>query len=217
VTEIRQARAERLALADLLERVGPDQPTLCAGWTTRDLAAHVIVRERRPDAAAGVLLQFAKPHSERVRLAVAAAPFDELVRQVRNPPWWSISSVPLIDSLANTAEFFVHHEDVRRAQPEWEPRDLSMSFERALWGRIKPMARLALRRFPAAVLLHAPGYGESTAGAAATDDPANPPVRVSGPPGELMMFFFGRQAAARVEVTGPEPHASALRRARLGV
>jgi uncharacterized protein (TIGR03085 family) len=217
VTEIRQSRAERLALADLLDRVGPDQPTLCEGWTTRDLAAHIIMRERRPDAAAGILLRSARPHSERVRLAIAGTPFDELVRQVRQPPWWSPSSVPLVDSAVNTAEFFVHHEDVRRARPEWEPRELPMSLERALWGRVRPLAKLALRRFPSAVLLHAPGYGESTAGAASADDPASPRVRVSGPPSELLLFCFGRQQAARVEVSGPEPHASALRRARLGV
>src|SRR5690606_24047731 len=38
------ARAERHALADLLMAVGPDAPTLCAGWTTAHLAAHLVVR-----------------------------------------------------------------------------------------------------------------------------------------------------------------------------
>jgi uncharacterized protein (TIGR03083 family) len=40
------AKRERVLFADLLARVGPDEPTLCAGWTTRDLAAHIVVRER---------------------------------------------------------------------------------------------------------------------------------------------------------------------------
>ena len=43
------AKRERLLLADLLEAEGPEAPTLCEGWSTRDLAAHLIVRERRPE------------------------------------------------------------------------------------------------------------------------------------------------------------------------
>ena len=33
------SKSERAALADLLEQLGPDQPTCCEGWTTRDLTA----------------------------------------------------------------------------------------------------------------------------------------------------------------------------------
>ena len=52
----RYARPEREALCDLLTDLGPEAPTLCAGWRTRDLAAHLVLRERRPDAAPGILL-----------------------------------------------------------------------------------------------------------------------------------------------------------------
>lgn len=51
------AKRERLLLADLLETAGPDAPTLCEGWQTRDLAAHVVVRERRADAAGGIMIK----------------------------------------------------------------------------------------------------------------------------------------------------------------
>jgi uncharacterized protein (TIGR03085 family) len=218
VTEERPARTERLALADLLMQLGPDAPTLCAGWTTRDLAAHLILRERRPDAAGGIMIQALRPHTERVQREIADRPYPELVDMLRNPPWWSLlSSVPLLDAAANTAEFFVHHEDVRRAQSGWEPRDLPMDMQRALWTRGRGIGKLRLRRFPAVVALHAPGYGESVTGAPAPEDPNAPRVRVSGPPGELLMFCFGRQAAARVELTGSEPHAQQLRTMRLGV
>lgn len=212
----RPPRAERHALADLMARLGPDAPTLCSGWTTRDLAAHLIVRERRPDAAGGILLRPLKSYSERVRHGVAGRPYAELVEMVRNPPWWSWSSLPPLDRVANVPEFFVHHEDVRRAQPQWEPRDLPADTERALWGRVRPLARLLLRRFPAAVHLYAPGYGEVQAGRSGEDDAAAPRVQVSGPPGELLIFCFGRQRAARVEVTGPQAQVDALRTARLG-
>ena len=49
----RHARAERASLCDLLAEVGPDAPTLCEGWTTALLAAHLVVRERRPDGGPG--------------------------------------------------------------------------------------------------------------------------------------------------------------------
>src|ERR1700743_2358756 len=49
------ARDERLALCALLDRTGPDAPTLCEGWRTGDLAAHLVLREHRPDAAVGIM------------------------------------------------------------------------------------------------------------------------------------------------------------------
>jgi uncharacterized protein (TIGR03083 family) len=42
------AQDERAALAALLHETGPDGPTLCEGWQTRDLAAHLALRARRP-------------------------------------------------------------------------------------------------------------------------------------------------------------------------
>lgn len=86
------ARSERLALADLLARLGPDAPTLCEGWTTRDLAAHLVVRDRRPDASAGQLIKGLRPYGEKVRLAKAAEPYEHILEQVRRPPWWSPSA-----------------------------------------------------------------------------------------------------------------------------
>jgi len=207
----RPARAERAALADLLVDMGPDAPTLCTGWVTRDLAAHLIVRERRPDAAAGIVLRRLHGHMERVRTRVAARPYDKLVDDVRRPPWWSMSGMPPVDALVNTTEFFVHHEDIRRAQPDWSPRELRPDLETALWRQLRRVAKLGLRRFPAAVVLTSPGYGELSAGA------GGPELRVSGPPGELTIFLSGRQRAAHVELDGPEPLVERLRRARLGV
>ena len=47
------ATAERRAAAicDTFEELGPDRATLCAGWNTADLLAHLLVRERQPAAA----------------------------------------------------------------------------------------------------------------------------------------------------------------------
>lgn len=207
----RYARLERHALADLLSFLGPDAPTLNEGWTTRDLAAHLVIRERRPDAAGGILLRPLRAYSERVRLAVAAQPFPHLVDQVRNAPLWSPLSNPLTDELVNVTEFFVHHEDVRRAQPDWCPRELSHGMQATLWNRIRTLARLRLRRFPAHLVVEAPGHGEVTTGTGGA------PVRLIGAPGELLLFLFGRQRASRVQLAGPANLTDRLRGADLGV
>jgi uncharacterized protein (TIGR03085 family) len=207
----RYARTERQALADLLLALGPDAPTVNEGWATRDLAAHLVLRERRPDAAGGILLPPLRGYAERVRVALAARPFEELVELVRHPPWWSPLSNPVTDGLANTVEYFIHHEDVRRAQPDWRPRTLPEGQQAVLWRHTVPMARLALRRFPATVLVQAPGVGQATMGAGGDR------VRLVGQPGELLLFLTGRQRIARVQVEGAAPLAGRLRAARLGL
>ena len=203
------ARQERRQLADLLLEVGPDAPTLCVGWTTRDLAAHLVVRERRADAMIGNMIPPLAGHGERVRRAKAARPYPEVVREVRNPPWWSPLSNPLTDELANGVEFFIHHEDVRRGRPGWEPRVLDAGQRAAIWRAVKFTARLGLRKLHIPVLVRAPGLGEVTIGG----DP--PQATLSGDPGELAIFVSGRQRAARVDVEGPPETAERLRTARL--
>ena len=111
------AADERRALCDLMEQVGPDAPTLCEGWTTRDLAAHLVVRESRLDVAGGILLPPLARYTDRVQSSIAQRPWTELVDQIRSgPPWWSPWRLPKVGDMGNTMEFFVHHEDVRRAE-----------------------------------------------------------------------------------------------------
>ena len=47
---------ERKQLADLLDELGPDAPTLLSPWTTRDLASHLVLRERDFVAAPGLVI-----------------------------------------------------------------------------------------------------------------------------------------------------------------
>ncbi|MDG4796598.1 TIGR03085 family metal-binding protein [Micromonospora sp. WMMD1082] len=206
----RYARSEREALTELMSTLGPDAPTLDEGWTTRDLAAHLVIRERRPDAAAGIALKPLRNRAERIQREVAALDWAELLDQVRRPPVWSPVSNPLTDELANTMEFFIHHEDVRRAQADWRPRELPVELERTLWRRGRLLARMALRRFPARLLVQAPGHGEVTVGR------GGEPLRLAGTPGELVLFLSGRQRATRVECDGPPALVDRLRGSNLG-
>ncbi len=203
------AKHERRQLADLLLQLGPDAPTLNEGWTTRDLAAHIVVRDRRPDAMAGQVLPPLRGHGEHVRLAKAAEPYPTIVHELRTPPWWSPLSNPLTDELFNTGEFFIHHEDCRRAGEGWEPRRLDPGEERMLWRAAQLTGRLGLRRLGVPVTVRATGLGSFTIG----DDPQ---VTLEGPAGELALFLSGRQRAARVSLTGPADATERLRKARLG-
>src|SRR6266496_1566895 len=206
----RYARIEREALADTLLEVGPDAPTLCTGWTARDLAAHIVVRDRRPDAAPGILLKPLAGWTDRVRRGYRDGhPYPDLVALVREGSRWSPVTIGPLDEMVNTVEFFVHTEDARRGQPGWQPRDLDPGLLAALWSRVPSMARLALRRFPAPVRVIAPGYGAA--------DSQNPAVTVTGDPGEQMLFLFGRQRAARVELAGDAGLTTRLSEARLGL
>jgi uncharacterized protein (TIGR03085 family) len=192
----RFATAERSALADLLLAAGPDEPTLCAGWRTRDLAAHLVVRERRPHTGLGQVVPALRGWAERVRATAAGAPYETLVDRFRARPWWSPVSNAALDGVANLLEFFIHHEDVRRARRDWRPRDLPAEYETQLWARIPAMRRSAGRRFGTELLVYAPGYGEC--GGA-----RDPRVRLAGAPAELAIFLSGRQRAACVTVEGP--------------
>ena len=205
------ALIERAALADTLATIGPDQPTLCTGWTTRDLAAHLVLRDGRLDAAPGIVLRPLAGYTAKVQAELAARPFGDLVELVRHPPLLSPARLGPLDRMINTQEFFIHHEDVRRGVPGWQPRPLPRGLDAALWTRSRGMARLTLRRFPASIVVQAPGYGEFHAGA------GGPELRATGDPGELTLFLAGRQRAARVDLSGPEELAEQLRSKRLGV
>jgi len=202
----RYAASERTGLADELLGVNPSAPTLCTGWTARDLAAHVVVRDRRPDAAAGILLKPFAAWTDRVRNEYRDRhSYAEIIDMIRHPPALSPMRIPILDEATNVIEFFVHREDVRRAQPGWEPRDVDEGLSRFLWARLPWLAKLRLRRVPGAITVTAPGFGSFTTGA------GGPTAELTGQPAELLLYFFGRQRAARVTETGPNELVDQLR------
>ncbi|MEU0137928.1 TIGR03085 family metal-binding protein [Streptomyces sp. NPDC006296] len=206
------AKRERLLLADLLEAAGPEAQTLCGGWKTRDLAAHVVVRERRADAAGGLLVGALKNRLERVQAEFAAKPYEELLQLIRTgPPRMSPFGLKQLDEAANTVEFYVHAEDVRRAQPDWSQRDLDPVFADVLWSRTEKTARVMGRRSPVGLVLRRPD------GQTAVAHKGTPVVTVTGEPGELLLFAAGRQDAARVELDGDKDALARLHTAELGL
>lgn len=203
------AQEERAALAALLEETGPDAPTLCEGWQARDLAAHLVVRERRPDAAAGVMGGPLAGYTARVqRHYLDRYTYPELIALFRaGPPTLSPFAIPGVDEAANTVEYFVHHEDVRRAAEGWTERELPGGLQQALWKRLKS-AGFFLRGAPTGIAL-VRRTGESGGDVIEARNPpgtAGPALQVEviGAPAELTLWSMGRARAAHVTLDGPE-------------
>ena len=205
---------ERLELCDLLDDLGPSVPTLLEGWTAHDLAAHLVLRERDLVAAPCLVLpgpfqRFAE--RRRVRLA-ESKDFAWLVARIRSGPPIGFFRMKWVRSFPNLNEFFVHHEDVRRANGHGS-RGVTPAMDAALWRNVRRGSHYLSRR------LHASGLDIVWTG---TDERVTvrrgePMARLSGPPGELLLYLFGRQAAAEVEVSGPPEAVAAVHRTHFGM
>lgn len=208
------AQRERRSLVETLRAVGPDAPTLCDGWKTRDLAAHLVVRERRPDATLGIVIPRLADYTAKVRNSVAqSTSWDDLVDKIASgPPTYS--PFKLLDAVANLGEMFIHHEDVRRAAgPDggWQPRTLDASIAAPLRRQLALMSRVLLSKSPAQVALQTPaGERIARAGRGAAV------VTVTGEPQELLLFVSGRDAV-RVEFGGDPQAVAAVRTAPRGL
>jgi uncharacterized protein (TIGR03085 family) len=208
------ARTERLELCDVALAVGEDQPTLSGAWDVKDLVVHLLLRERSP-AAVGIVLPPLSGLTDRESRRIGRQPFNVLVERLRNgPPAWSPYSVPRLDALLNTLEFFVHHEDIRRAQPGWAPRVLTDEQEKLLWSMVRTAGKGLVRSARVGVTLENAATGSRREIKPATELGQ---VVVSGPPSEVTLFAYGRQQQARIELSGPDDAVAALTDASLGI
>ncbi len=216
------ARAERLRLCVLFDELGPEAPTALDGWRTAELAAHLLARETRPDAVPGMTLAIAHPWTERVERGIHdTIPYRDVVARLRRgPPLLSVGR--LLGWRADVAEWFVHHEDVRRVNG----RDLRLDSEDqrrlddAIWSVLPVFAPLLAHRVQATVILVSEdgrrrrarrgpsgpagrgAEGPSGAGAAEAAEPLT--VEVHGRPSELLLALFGRPGAVIHAIGDPE-------------
>jgi uncharacterized protein (TIGR03085 family) len=164
-----------------------------------------VARDRRPDSVPGLVFDRLNGWSERVRRGEAERPYADLVTRLRaGPPRWSPLALPTLERLGNTHEFFVHFEDVRRAETGWTARTLDAAADADLWKILGWMRRRAFKTVPVGVILSRPD-GESLR--ASSGDPT---VTITGPPGELILYAFGRESHALVTVDGPADAVTAL-------
>lgn len=193
------AQSERAQLADLFDDVGPQAPTLCEGWSTGDLAAHLIIRETDPIGAAGIgISRFEGLTRKRMDATLADGSWTQVVERVRHGRRF-IRAVPGLDAAMNGVEFFIHHEDVRRAgDSPAAPRLLLVDHERLLWRQVALQARIALRKAPTGVVVE---------NALEPDEPlrvksGSSTVTLAGKPSEILLWLSGRRGAADVDIIG---------------
>lgn len=191
------ARTERQALCDLALTLDATAPTLCGDWDLSALLAHLIVRERRPLSAAGIMIPRLARVTERAMEREARAGVPAMVALLRKPPLTPYS-LPVVERFTQTLEYFVHHEDIRRAQPGWEPRDLPAADIDELWTLVSRSGAYLGRGLPVPVrLARSDRPGTSAAFWKGPD-----PVVVTGPVGELVLWAFGRSAVQGVTFDG---------------
>jgi uncharacterized protein (TIGR03085 family) len=204
------AQSERAGLVTMMRGVGPDHPTLCGDWTTRDLAAHLVIRERRLDAAPGILIPRLAGYTERVQNQVSAEKdWNVLLDLVASGPPL-LSPYKVLDPLINVGEMFIHHEDVRRAASGWEPRDLDDATTAAVARQVPLMGRMTMSKTPCSVALRTP-EGKTLANFG-----RGPSVTVTGEPAELLLFVSGRDQV-RVTFSGDDDAVRAVREGRAGL
>jgi uncharacterized protein (TIGR03085 family) len=205
------ARREREALCDLALVLGEDAPTLSGDWTAKELLAHLHLREHSLLGAPGLLIPQLSGLTDREMARIGRQDFTVLVERVRGrgiTPY----AIPPVDKAVNTLEYFVHHEDLRRAQPDWAPRDLPRADASALWSAIRVFGRGLVR--PARVPVR---IRRSDTGTEATLRGGADPAVLSGMPSEIVMFLYGRDQHRGLEFTGPDAHIERLRSAGLGL
>ncbi len=179
---------------------------MCEGWSTRDLATHLVIRERHPVAALGIFLPGFGDRRESQEQAYATMPYAQLLGLVAAPPRWNPAAWPGADKLVNTTEFLVHHEDIRRAEFEWFPRRLSRSENDEVWAQ----CRLALipyaTKSESRVEIVSSGFGSQSAGRAGggrgrrASEPDAPTTVITGEPVEILLYLMGRESHALVDV-----------------
>lgn len=207
------AQRERAAICDTFLQCGPDAPTLDDPWRARDLAAHLAIRDSRPDLSAGQVVPVLRGRLDRAIEDLGQTDYPALVERVRQgPPAWSPARIQRVDDAVNGSEFFIHHEDLLRAQPGFQRRSLDVAQERFLWEVLVKGSRLILRRAPTGVVLVAEGYGRH-AGKKPTDAGT---VVLRGRPGELVLYTAGRARVAQVQLDGPPEAVGEIEQARFG-
>jgi len=199
------ARTERLGLVEVFRSLGPSAPTLCEGWRTADLLAHLVLRERKPVAALGILVPSLSARTEQLTLELASD-FEANIRLFESgPPSWN--PMRYLDALVNGSEMLIHHEDVLRAQPEWKPRVLSAPAQQEARRILRGAAQLMTRG--AKVKVRPDPAGALT--------PANGEVVIRGDEVDILLRISGRSTNVHVTILGSAHDVQLFENSRLGI
>ena len=183
------AKRERLILADLLESAARKLRPFARNGRPATWPRTWWCASAAADAAGGILLKPLAARLGRVQAEFTAKPYEELIQLIRTgPPRMSPYALKQVDEAANTIEFYIHAEDIRRATPDWTPRELDSVFQDALWKRLESSARIFGRKSPVGLVMRRPN------GQTAVARKGTPVVTVSGEPNELVLYTSGASA-----------------------
>ncbi len=207
----------REVLAETLLAAGPGANTLCEGWRTQELAAHLYLREHNPRAGLGMVFKPWRKATDKAIAELAEASsshqaYTALVEKFRaGPPKLSPFSLKAVDHNANLTEFFIHTEDVRRAGDRWAPRTLDDAYSQALWAELLKRAAFLYRSVDLGIVLVNPSGPRHVAKRAPVS------VAIIGDPGELLLHASGRTGEALVSFEGQPDAVALLRTADVGL
>lgn len=188
------ARAERADLAAFLADLTPEQwnsPSLCAGWTVKDVVAHVVSYEEL--GVGGLLKRFAKGwvvRANQVGVDEFAALSPEQLLDYLNRHLYPTGLTAGFGGMIGLVDGTIHHQDIRRAlnRPRVIPTDRLL--------RVLPLIpgnpRLGAGRRIRGLRLRATDVGWTHGRG----------PEVSGPGEALMMAMTGRPAALS-DLDGP--------------
>ena len=197
------SKSERQGLVETLKALGPDAPTLCEGWMTKHLLAHLIMRETEPVNASGILLKGRQKQTQN-RLEELSTHFESNLSKLKSgPPLWN--PMRYLDKWVNALEMLIHHEDVLRAQPNWQRRKFTDSETKELDFLLKIAPRFLVRGAKVVPTL------------VVGDLPTTGRIILRGDQVDLLLFLAGRQSASTVSIEGDESDVADFMKSSFGI
>lgn len=144
--------AQRLSLAGLLEQLSADewrQPSLCTGWTIRDVAAHLTLQQLGLGGAMGMMARWRGSLDRTIRDAAcrrAAQPTEQIIDQIRGTAGSRRHNIG-VTYLETLTDILVHGQDIAiplGRRHDMPPRAAAVAASRVLsmrWPPPLPAAR----------------------------------------------------------------------------
>ena len=196
------AQTERQALLQTARQLGADHATLCSDWNVNALMTHLVVREQRPDGLLSVVSSVFDSWSSKVTSEIGQQGFENVCKTFESgaASWFPARHLE-VAALADLVEFTVHHEDMRRAAADWQPRELNTAHLDALWKFLcSPATRVMFPRIKQGVTLHRKDFEASEENSVLeaiesvfTIKTGPDTIVMTGNPLEILLALYGRK------------------------
>lgn len=191
-------KSERLFTVELLKKLNPEQwraKTLCEGWDVEYLAAHLVSRERNIIGGVGLVVPgLHKLHDKRIAKFVAKG-HNHILHKLEKYPLHMPASL-------NTAEFWVHNEDMLRGELHMSRPAPNKAANAILWGSLKGLVKV--KKDMVVDIGNADLVDSETKEHIRTRFDKKPKITtITGTASELLLYFYGRRNASKVKIYKP--------------